>query len=240
MVQTIIVSGPLSGGQIILQAQSQEEESGAQQFERQLIENAAERWVSQKAAPVHDARGWAARCHIKGTQTAKVCAPLIGDREGFPLLRWYQAIARVAPLQSCRMTIPKYRITALTTGLAGPGEARRTARRRKLEDGKAQLSKATERASASWDCRKASRDCSAAWTTPKASPPRVTRSGGWSLVATSTIACASFNHPLILFVAFGTLWLSGTGFYLLFKSFSRTDVRWLRRRRNPAEKAKIG
>ena len=83
MVQTIIVSGPLSGGQIILQAQSQEEESGAQQFERQLIENAAERWVSQKAAPVHDARGWAARCQIKGTQTAKVCAPLIGDREGF-------------------------------------------------------------------------------------------------------------------------------------------------------------
>src|SRR3990167_9496661 len=65
----------------------------------------------------------------------------------FPLLRWYQAIARVAPLQSCRMTIPKYRITALTTGLPGPGEARRTARRRKLEDGKAQLSKATERAS---------------------------------------------------------------------------------------------
>ncbi|WP_422125002.1 hypothetical protein [Sphingomonas koreensis] len=87
---------------VILQAQSQEEEGGAQQFERELIENAAERWVSQKAAPVHDARGWAARCHIKGTQTAKVCAPLIGDREGFPLLRWYQAIARVVPLQSCR------------------------------------------------------------------------------------------------------------------------------------------
>nr|WP_277600424.1 hypothetical protein [Sphingomonas koreensis] len=27
---------------------------------------------------------------------------MIGDREGFPLLRWYQAIARVVPLQSCR------------------------------------------------------------------------------------------------------------------------------------------
>ena len=31
----------------------------------------------------------------------------------------------------------------------------------------------------------------------------------------------------------GTLWLSGTGFYLLFKSFSRADFRWLRRRRKP-------
>lgn len=40
----------------------------------------------------------------------------------------------------------------------------------------------------------------------------------------------SFNHPLIIFVAFGALWLSLTGFYLLFKSFSRADFRWLRRR----------
>ena len=38
----------------------------------------------------------------------------------------------------------------------------------------------------------------------------------------------------ILFVAFGALWLSGTGFYLLFKSFSRADCRWLRRGRKPA------
>jgi hypothetical protein len=83
------VPGPLRRAheqtRLILQAQSQEEESGAQQFERELVEKAAERWVSQKAAPVHDARGWAARCHIKGTQTAKVRAPLIGDREGFVL-----------------------------------------------------------------------------------------------------------------------------------------------------------
>jgi len=43
----------------------------------------------------------------------------------------------------------------------------------------------------------------------------------------------SFNHPLIIFVAFGTLWLSGTGFYLLFKSFTRADFRWLRRRKKP-------
>lgn len=42
---------------------------------------------------------------------------------------------------------------------------------------------------------------------------------------------ASFNHPLIIFVAFGTLWLSITGFYLLFKSFNKNDFRWLRRRK---------
>jgi hypothetical protein len=30
------------------------------------------------------------------------------------------------------------------------------------------------------------------------------------------------------------LWLSGTGFYLLFKSFRRADFRWLNRRRKPA------
>lgn len=38
---------------------------------------------------------------------------------------------------------------------------------------------------------------------------------------------ASFNHPLIVFVASGTLWLSLTGFYLLFKSFKRRDFRWV-------------
>ncbi len=37
----------------------------------------------------------------------------------------------------------------------------------------------------------------------------------------------SFNHPLIIMVAFGVLWLSSTGFYLLFKSFRKTDFRWL-------------
>ncbi|WCM25832.1 PepSY domain-containing protein [Sphingomonas sp. QA11] len=46
---------------------------------------------------------------------------------------------------------------------------------------------------------------------------------------------ASFNHPLIIVVAFGVLWLSGTGFYLLFKSFRKTDFKWLRRRRRPAQ-----
>jgi hypothetical protein len=37
----------------------------------------------------------------------------------------------------------------------------------------------------------------------------------------------SFNHPLIIFVAFGTLWISLTGFYLLFKSFRRREFRWI-------------
>lgn len=56
----------------------------------------------------------------------------------------------------------------------------------------------------------------------------------WMLHNMDYLNRKSFNHPLIIFVAFGTLWLSGTGFYLLFKSFSRADFRWLRRRRKPA------
>ena len=55
----------------------------------------------------------------------------------------------------------------------------------------------------------------------------------WMLHNMDYINRSSFNHPLIIFVAFGVLWLSGTGFYLLFKSFSRADFRWLRRRRRP-------
>ncbi|MDZ3833519.1 MAG: PepSY domain-containing protein [Sphingopyxis sp.] len=56
----------------------------------------------------------------------------------------------------------------------------------------------------------------------------------WMLHNMDYVDRKSFNHPLIIFVAFGTLWMSGTGFYLLFKSFSRADFRWLRRRRKPA------
>ncbi|HZG33674.1 MAG TPA: hypothetical protein VEZ59_10400 [Sphingopyxis sp.] len=55
----------------------------------------------------------------------------------------------------------------------------------------------------------------------------------WMLHNMDYVNRASFNHPLIIFVGFGALWLSGTGFYLLFKSFSRADFRWLRRRRKP-------
>ncbi|KQZ61655.1 hypothetical protein ASD67_20885 [Sphingopyxis sp. Root1497] len=55
----------------------------------------------------------------------------------------------------------------------------------------------------------------------------------WMLHNMDYVNRKSFNHPLIIFVAFGALWLSGTGFYLLFKSFNRADFRWLRRRRKP-------
>jgi hypothetical protein len=57
----------------------------------------------------------------------------------------------------------------------------------------------------------------------------------WMLHNMDYLNRKSFNHPLIIFVAFGTLWLSGTGFYLLFKSFSRADFRWLRRKRKPVD-----
>lgn len=53
----------------------------------------------------------------------------------------------------------------------------------------------------------------------------------WMLHNMDYVNRTSFNHPFIIFMAFGVLWLSGTGFYLLFKSFSRADFRWLRRRK---------
>ena len=53
----------------------------------------------------------------------------------------------------------------------------------------------------------------------------------WMLHNMDYLNRTSFNHPLIIFVAFGVLWLSGTGFYLLFKSFKRSDFRWLARRK---------
>ncbi|MDQ8757390.1 PepSY domain-containing protein [Sphingosinicella sp. LHD-64] len=57
----------------------------------------------------------------------------------------------------------------------------------------------------------------------------------WMLHNMDYVGRTSFNHPLIIFVGLSALWLSGTGFYLLFKSFGRADFRWLRRRR-PAPK----
>ncbi|MGH6781675.1 MAG: PepSY domain-containing protein, partial [Sphingomonadaceae bacterium] len=55
----------------------------------------------------------------------------------------------------------------------------------------------------------------------------------WMLHNMDYVNRTSFNHPLIILIAFATLWLSGTGFYLLFKSFGRADVRWLRRKARP-------
>ncbi|AHE56606.1 PepSY domain-containing protein [Sphingomonas sanxanigenens] len=53
----------------------------------------------------------------------------------------------------------------------------------------------------------------------------------WMLHNMDYVSRSSFNHPLIIFVAFGVLWLSGTGFYLLFKSFRSADFRWVLRRK---------
>ncbi|MES2135722.1 MAG: PepSY domain-containing protein [Pseudomonadota bacterium] len=53
----------------------------------------------------------------------------------------------------------------------------------------------------------------------------------WMLHNMDYVNRTSFNHPLIIFVAFGTLWLSFTGFYLLFKSFRRREFNWLLGRR---------
>jgi uncharacterized iron-regulated membrane protein len=49
----------------------------------------------------------------------------------------------------------------------------------------------------------------------------------WMLHNMDYINRSSFNHPLIVVVAFATLFLSGTGFYLLFKSFKRRDFSWV-------------
>lgn len=49
----------------------------------------------------------------------------------------------------------------------------------------------------------------------------------WMLHNMDYVNRKSFNHPLIIFVAFGTLWMSFTGFYLLFKSFRRREFRWV-------------
>lgn len=49
----------------------------------------------------------------------------------------------------------------------------------------------------------------------------------WMLHNMDYVNRTSFNHPLIIFVAFGALWMSFTGFYLLFKSFRRREFNWL-------------
>ena len=49
----------------------------------------------------------------------------------------------------------------------------------------------------------------------------------WMLHNMDYVNRTSFNHPLIIFVAFGALWLSFTGFYLLFKSFRRREFKWI-------------
>lgn len=56
----------------------------------------------------------------------------------------------------------------------------------------------------------------------------------WMLHNMDYVNRTSFNHPLIIFVAFGALWLSFTGFYLLFKSFRRREFNWVLGRKKRA------
>jgi Na+-transporting NADH:ubiquinone oxidoreductase subunit F len=53
----------------------------------------------------------------------------------------------------------------------------------------------------------------------------------WMLHTMDYVGRDNFNHPLIVVVAFGVLWLVGTGVYLIFKSFRRSDLGWLALRR---------
>ncbi len=52
----------------------------------------------------------------------------------------------------------------------------------------------------------------------------------WMLHNMDYLSRTSFNHPLIITVAFGTMWLAITGFYLLFRTAWKPDVRALKRR----------
>jgi uncharacterized iron-regulated membrane protein len=51
----------------------------------------------------------------------------------------------------------------------------------------------------------------------------------WMLHNMDYVNRTSFNHPLIITVGFGIVWLAITGFYLLFKTSWRPEMRLLRR-----------
>ena len=53
----------------------------------------------------------------------------------------------------------------------------------------------------------------------------------WMLHNMDYVDRKSFNHPLIILVGFGVLWLAATGFYLLFNTKWRPDLRRVLRRR---------
>jgi hypothetical protein len=58
----------------------------------------------------------------------------------------------------------------------------------------------------------------------------------WMLHNMDYVNRTSFNHPLIVTIGFGALWLAITGVYLLFKSSWKAEGRWLRRRRVRSER----
>ena len=85
-----------------------------------------------------------------------------------------------------------------------------------------------------WRVDFADEDSSSSYVSAATGRPLVTRSDTWRtwdfvwmIHNMDYVNRTSFNHPLIIFVAFGTLWLSLTGFYLLFKSFRRREFRWV-------------
>lgn len=49
----------------------------------------------------------------------------------------------------------------------------------------------------------------------------------WMLHTMDYTGRDDFNHPLIIALAFGVLWLAATGVYLVSKSFRRSDFRWV-------------
>lgn len=93
---------------------------------------------------------------------------------------------------------------------------------------------ARDHAGPMWRLDFADEDNSSSYVSAVTARPLVTRSDTWRtwdfvwmLHNMDYVNRKSFNHPLIIFVAFGTLWLSLTGFYLLFKSFRRREFRWV-------------
>lgn len=55
----------------------------------------------------------------------------------------------------------------------------------------------------------------------------------WMLHNMDYLNRSSFNHPLIIIVGFGVMWLAITGFWLLFRTKWRPDIRRLRLRNRP-------
>lgn len=85
-----------------------------------------------------------------------------------------------------------------------------------------------------WRIDFADADSSSSYVSAMTGLPLVNRSDTWRtwdfvwmLHNMDYVNRTSFNHPLIIFVAFGALWMSFTGFYLLFKSFRRREFKWI-------------
>ncbi|PWG01980.1 PepSY domain-containing protein [Sphingosinicella humi] len=91
-----------------------------------------------------------------------------------------------------------------------------------------------------WRVDFANEDNSSSYISAETGLPLVDRSDTWRvwdffwmLHNMDYVNRTSFNHPLIIFAGFSALWLSLTGFYLLFKSFRRREFRWIIGRGKP-------